>query len=199
MLFVAPLMVAGALQPLAHRAVAGDGELEFFESKVRPLLAGRCYQCHSAAKGKTHGGLALDSPSGWQKGGESGPAVLPEKPDESLLIQAVRYDDDGPQMPPAEAGGKLSADEIAILTRWVKIGAPDPARSEATGNGHDTGRSSGLVVFSTATYRGAAGGRAYRAVQVRSMHFCNRASNRPASRRCRRQTSGRFYGGPRSI
>ncbi len=109
---------------------AADDKLEFFESKVRPLLVSRCYKCHSADKGKTHGGLALDSREGWQKGGDSGPPIVPEKPDESLLIQAVRYVDDGPQMPPDEAGGKLTDDEIAILTQWVTIGAPDPREAK---------------------------------------------------------------------
>jgi cytochrome c553 len=118
MLFVATLA--------APHATGADDNLEFFEAKVRPLLASRCYKCHSTDKGKTHGGLSLDSRDGWQKGGENGTPIVPGKPDESLLIQAVRYGDDSPQMPPEEAGGKLSDDEIAILTQWVKLGAPDP-------------------------------------------------------------------------
>jgi hypothetical protein len=62
----------------------------FFESKIRPLLTDRCLQCHSAEKGKTQGGLALDSKLGWEKGGDSGTAIVPGNVDESLLIQAVQ-------------------------------------------------------------------------------------------------------------
>ncbi|MCP4511078.1 MAG: DUF1553 domain-containing protein [Fuerstiella sp.] len=93
-----------------------------FESQIRPLLIERCYKCHSGEK--TNGGLTLDNRSGWQKGGESGPAVVPGKPGESLLIRAVNYE--SLEMPPRDAGGKLSNAEIDALTKWVQIGAPDP-------------------------------------------------------------------------
>jgi hypothetical protein len=99
---------------------------DFFENQVRPLLVKRCYQCHSGTK--TRGGLALDSRTGWQKGGESGPAIVPGKPEASLLIEAVNYR--SVEMPPEDAGGKLSAAEIEVLTKWVKLGAADP-REEA--------------------------------------------------------------------
>ena len=67
-------------------------QIEFFEKRIRPLLAERCELCHSAAKGKTSGGLALDTRDGWQKGGDSGPPITPGKPDESLLLDALRHD-----------------------------------------------------------------------------------------------------------
>jgi len=101
----------------------GAKDLEFFEAKVRPILVERCYECHSAAAKKLRGGLMLDSREGWQKGGDTGPAIAPGEPEESLLVQAVLYDDPVLQMPPK---GKLSDAEVAILTDWVKRGAPDP-------------------------------------------------------------------------
>src|SRR4051812_1129385 len=95
----------------------------FFERDVRPILVERCYSCHSGQAKKTKGGLNLDLKDGWVKGGDRGPAVEPGKPDESLLIQAVRYEDEDLRMPPK---GKLAGREIAVLTRWVAMGAPDP-------------------------------------------------------------------------
>jgi hypothetical protein len=100
----------------------------FFESKVRPILVERCYACHSAGAEKLRGNLYLDTKAGWQKGGDSGPAVEPGDADNSLLIQAIRYDDPVYKMPPK---GKLPDAEIAILTDWVTRGAPDPRSGEA--------------------------------------------------------------------
>ncbi len=97
-------------------------EREFFEKQVRPLLVKRCFECHGGTKAK--GGLSLQSAAGWQKGGESGPAIVPRKPDESLLVEAINYR--SLEMPPADKGGKLPDDEIAVLTKWVMMGAPDP-------------------------------------------------------------------------
>ena len=99
---------------------AQDGA--FFEAKVLPVLKARCYECHSHEK-KMKGGLTLDSKSGWEEGGDSGPAVVVGKPEESLLIKMVRWSDEEHQMPPKE---KLPSAEIALLEEWVKRGAPDP-------------------------------------------------------------------------
>lgn len=111
-----------------HGALADEAAgLSFFESKVRPLLVERCFECHSQGK-KIKGGLALDSRAGWEKGGETGTALVPGKPDESLLIKAVRYSDPDLTMPPKK---KLSAEEIAVLTEWVQMGAPDPRTAPA--------------------------------------------------------------------
>jgi len=93
--------------------------LEFFEKKIRPLLVKNCYTCHGPEKQK--GGLRLDSRAGWIYGGDSGPAIVPGKPEESLLIEAVHYA--GFEMPPT---GKLPAEQIAAFEQWVKLGAPDP-------------------------------------------------------------------------
>jgi len=106
-------------------------QTEFFEGKIRPLLATHCLKCHSAAEGKTKGGLALDSRDGTLKGGDSGPALVPGNPDKSLLIRAVRYTDSNLQMPPK--GEKLSDAQIADLVAWVRMGAPDPRTGAAKG------------------------------------------------------------------
>ena len=121
LLTLAVLPAAAADLPKEH--------IEYFETKVRPLLSEHCYQCHSAAAGKTKGGLTLDTKAGWEKGGESGAAIVPGDPDKSLMIRAVRYADDDMQMPPR--GEKLEAAEVAVLEEWVRMGAPDPRTGEA--------------------------------------------------------------------
>ena len=100
--------------------------LEFFEKNVRPILSDRCYECHSANKNSSKGGLILDSHDGAYKGGDEGPAVVPGNLEKSLLIKAVRYTDPEFSMPPKKTGGKLPDDKIAILEEWVKMGAPMP-------------------------------------------------------------------------
>jgi len=100
------------------------GREQFFEQNVRPLLAENCYSCHSDKKQKAD--LRLDSLEAILKGGESGPAVVPGKPDLSLLVEAINYA--GPEMPPT---GKLAPEKIAVLTRWVSLGAPWPSRDRA--------------------------------------------------------------------
>src|SRR3954471_3533763 len=104
-------------------APPGEDGSNFFERSIRPLLVERCYECHSTQAKKLKGGLNLEHREGWVKGGDRGAAIEPGKPDASLLIQAVRYEDEDLQMPPK---GKLSGREIAVLTRWVAMGAPDP-------------------------------------------------------------------------
>src|SRR5215468_1502067 len=81
-------------------------QLDFFESKVRPIFADNCYKCHSPAKGKIKGGLELDWKGGWEKGGDSGASIVPGDPEKSLMIKAIRYTDPDLQMPPK--GEKLS-------------------------------------------------------------------------------------------
>jgi hypothetical protein len=98
-------------------------ERAFFEAKVRPVLAENCYSCHSEAAGKHKGGLLVDSRAGLLEGGDSGPAIEPGDPENSVLIEAIGYEDPFFQMPPK---GKLPPDQIEALTRWVRIGAPWP-------------------------------------------------------------------------
>jgi hypothetical protein len=99
-------------------------QTQFFEGKIRPILVNNCYKCHSSQSEKVKGGLLLDSREGVLKGGESGPAIVPGNPEQSRLIKAVRYTDPDLQMPPKDR--KLTDAEIADLTTWVKMGAPDP-------------------------------------------------------------------------
>lgn len=98
-------------------------ETEFFEKRVRPILVEKCYRCHSAEAKKLKGDLHLDSRQGVAAGGEHGKVIAGRDPDQSRLIQAVRWTDADLQMPPKE---KLSDSQIAALERWVKMGAPDP-------------------------------------------------------------------------
>jgi hypothetical protein len=109
------IVLAGEMDPTGASA-----RERFFEQNVRPLLVEKCYSCHATKKQK--GGLRLDSIEAILKGGESGPAVVPGKPDESLLVAAINYA--GPEMPP---DGKLAPEKVAVLTRWVASGATWPA------------------------------------------------------------------------
>ena len=88
---------------------------------MRPLLIKHCYQCHSSQAKILKGGLRLDSRGGWMKGGDTGPAIVPARPEESLLIEAIRYQ--SLEMPPE---GKLRDSEISVLEKWVKIGVARP-------------------------------------------------------------------------
>ncbi|MGO9464232.1 MAG: DUF1549 domain-containing protein [Isosphaeraceae bacterium] len=98
-------------------------QLKFFETKIRPVLVTTCSKCHARSAEKVKGGLLVDSREGLREGGDTGPAVVPGKPDESLLITAIRYQDDSLQMPPKT---KLPDAVIADFEKWVKMGAPDP-------------------------------------------------------------------------
>jgi cytochrome c553/alkylhydroperoxidase/carboxymuconolactone decarboxylase family protein YurZ len=109
-----------------YAAAPDAASVKFFEDKVRPVLATRCFSCHGA--GKQKGGLRLDSREAALHGGESGPALQPGKADESLLVRAVRQTDEL-KMPPT---GKLTTTEIASLTAWVRMGAPWPETAAVT-------------------------------------------------------------------
>ena len=123
------ILFAAALVAGAGRAVtAEEGGVEISAAAVRSLLASRCGKCHDDATAK--GGLSLASAAGLLAGGDSGPAIVPGKPEESLLLAAVGYADDRVQMPP---DGKLSAAEIKSLSEWVMQGAPWPAAGAPAG------------------------------------------------------------------
>lgn len=143
-------MLSPALKSAADETASGSAviaanveffEVEFFEKDVRPLLVKHCYECHSA--GDVDGGLNLDSKAGVAKGGDSGAAVVAGAPDESLLIEAVRYQNQDLQMPPK---GRLSDAEVAVLEKWVRLGVPDsrtetqPGAVRPTGMSIDEGR-----------------------------------------------------------
>lgn len=124
---------AGQTPPLpaddAPAAAPTAAETEFFEKEVRPILANRCYSCHSERSGQREGGLLLDSRPGWQEGGDSGKVISPGDLSKSLLVTAIRYADPDRQMPPDR---RLSEHEVSVLEKWVLLGAPDPRDKPST-------------------------------------------------------------------
>ena len=111
------LSIRAAELPAAPRS-----DERFFTDTVLPVLEARCFACHSHDH-EIKGGLALDSRSGWVRGGDQGPAIVPGAPEESLLIEAISYTNTELQMPPE---GAIPAEELAHLVDWVRRGAPDP-------------------------------------------------------------------------
>ncbi len=123
-LYLACLSLGGSL---TASAASDRDALKFFETEVRPLLAETCFDCHSAEKQK--GNLRLDHLSWILKGGDAGPAIVPHRPDESLLIEAIRREDPDFEMPPKKA---LTSEQVAVLEKWVSEGAywPDDPQAE---------------------------------------------------------------------
>jgi Protein of unknown function (DUF1553)/Protein of unknown function (DUF1549)/Planctomycete cytochrome C len=115
-IFAISALLAGGISTAAAQA-----DTELFEKKIRPLLASRCYQCHSDKVATS--GLRLDYKGGWERGGSRGAAIVPGDPDASLLVRAVSQQDPKLKMPP---GAALSETEISDLREWVRSGAPDP-------------------------------------------------------------------------
>ena len=107
--------------PAEDLAAPAAEQLTFFESKIRPVLVAHCYECHAADSKIVQGGLLVDSRDGLRQGGDTGGAIVPGKPEESLLIKALRHD--GIKMPPK---GKLSDAVLADFKTWIEMGAPDP-------------------------------------------------------------------------
>ena len=126
-LAVAFLLLSRAAAPAADDPKA----VEFFENKIRPVLVEHCYKCHdekAANEKKLKGGLRLDSKAGWMKGGDTGPAIVPGKPNESALLATLKYDGDL-KMPPKQ---KLPDSVIADFEKWIKDGAVDPRTDTST-------------------------------------------------------------------
>ncbi|MCI0638002.1 MAG: PSD1 and planctomycete cytochrome C domain-containing protein [Gemmataceae bacterium] len=118
----------GSANAYAQPSLPTEDQVHFFEAKIRPVFVEHCYTCHSteALKAKKQkGNLLLDSKAGVLKGGDNGPALVPGKPNESLLLQALRHQD--LKMPPK---GKLPAAVIADFAKWIEMGAPDPRATE---------------------------------------------------------------------
>ncbi len=129
------IAVAGCLSwPPAARA--GDADSQFFESKIRPVLADKCYSCHSETSKKLKGDLKVDSLATLLKGGESGPSIVPGHPEKSRLIEAVGYGNVDLQMPPK---AKLPEAQIADLAEWVRRGAPWPGQAAGVAGSPSTG------------------------------------------------------------
>jgi hypothetical protein len=91
----------------------------FFQQKVKPLLEARCFECHAETSKRLEGGLRLDARPFVLKGGDSGPAAVAGKPDESLFVEAINYESF--EMPPK---GRLPDGEIAIFRKWIELGMP---------------------------------------------------------------------------
>jgi hypothetical protein len=117
---VLPLLVLLSVRALRAEPPSPD-DIAFFEAKIRPVLIDKCYKCHGADEANRKAGLRVDSREALRKGGENGALLDGAKPNESLLLLALRHE--GPEMPP---DGKLPATVIADFEAWVKRGAPDP-------------------------------------------------------------------------
>ena len=115
-----PQTLAACYVICVNLVYADSQHFEFFESKVRPVLADNCYECHSGLAERHRSGLRLDSRDAILKGGEHGPAIILGNPDESRMIRYVRHQ--GKKMP-AFGKPKLSDLEIAALAKWVELGA----------------------------------------------------------------------------
>lgn len=129
MKFPATVIAALGSLSIAGGVVAADDSreaLRFFETEIRPLLAAECYDCHGAEKSK--GGLRLDHRELILKGGETGAALVPGKPEESLLVEAIHRGDEDFSMPPKKA---LKAEQVAALEKWIALGAPWPDEAVA--------------------------------------------------------------------
>ncbi len=101
-------------------------ESEFFEKQIRPVLVEHCYECHSGKSKRLEAGLRLDSRAAVLAGGDSGPAIVPGKPDESLLVEAIRYESF--EMPPR---GRLPDEAVQLLVKWTEMGAPWPDQPDS--------------------------------------------------------------------
>jgi len=119
-------------RPAAKTSEPAAAEVEFFEKKIRPVLAEHCYSCHSNSAKKLKGELRLDSREGMLAGGVSGPVLVPGNVEGSLLVTAVRYEDLEFAMPPKE---KLLDEAVRDLERWVAMGAPWPSAKGAASEG----------------------------------------------------------------
>ena len=110
-------------QPVPTPGPSPEG-IAYFEKNIRPLLAANCYGCHSSKLASPMSGLLLDSKAGMLRGGKTGvPAVVPGRPEDSLVVAAVKHTANGLSMPP---GKSLEPAEVDALVTWIKMGAPDP-------------------------------------------------------------------------
>ncbi|WP_437230764.1 PSD1 and planctomycete cytochrome C domain-containing protein [Planctomicrobium sp. SH661] len=122
-------VVLGGLSFRAHAEDNPDASAAFFENEIRPLLVEHCIQCHGPKKSES--GLRLDQFERVMKGGDSGPAIVPGHPDESLILKAIRHED-GLEMPPE---GKLNDHQISAVTRWINAGSHWPDGMKLAGEG----------------------------------------------------------------
>jgi mono/diheme cytochrome c family protein len=125
------LSAATAVSGLSVEGAGGASGVEFFEKRIRPLLVDSCFKCHSESADKVKGGLLLDSRAAALKGGDSGPAIVPGKPDQSRIVEALGWTNPDLQMPPRK---QLSPAQIADITAWIAAGAEWPETSSPAGS-----------------------------------------------------------------
>ena len=122
------ILISGNILASEESAKFNAEQIGFFEEKIRPVLVAKCYKCHSERSVKLKGGLYMDSREGLLKGGDSGdPSVIPGKPEEGLLMLALRHEEEDLAMPPKE---KLSAGVIEDFEKWIRMGVPFPVSLE---------------------------------------------------------------------
>ena len=119
---VAAMLGVGALPVFSAENIPAD-QLEFFESRIRPILVDNCYKCHSKSENRARGGLYVDTKQALLSGGDSGAAIVPGNPAASLMIKALKYTDPDMEMPPT---GKLPDFVIRDFETWIRNGAPIP-------------------------------------------------------------------------
>ena len=110
--------------------------LGLFRDYIGPMFKQHCYECHSHEHEEASGGLVVDSRAAMLKGGDLGPSLVPRKPEESLLLEALLYENDALQMPP---DGKLDEQTLAYVREWIELGAPDPRKSMVRAPSSPTG------------------------------------------------------------
>jgi len=118
------------------------GQLDHFESTIRPLLIAHCIECHGPDRQES--GLRLDSRPGWMKGGDRGPAIVPGDPDNSPLLLAMEHTDPDLQMPEE----KLSDADIAAIEKWIRDGAVDPRETAEASSKHVVADPRNVLVLS---------------------------------------------------
>ncbi len=125
------LMQLGVVSAQQNEPPPATKGLEFFETKIRPVLVQHCYKCHSVSGKKSEGSLLLDSREGIQKGGDRGPAVVPGDTAKSILLTAIQHTDADLKMPPKK--DRLPKEVLNDFTQWIEMGAPDPREKAAAG------------------------------------------------------------------
>jgi len=119
-------------KPAVIESQSSAEQIAFFEKKIRPVLAEKCYKCHAKDAEKIKGGFVLDTREGIRRGGDSGPGVVPGDLEKSLVLESLHYTNKDMQMPPEKVGGMLPDSVIADFEKWVRMGAPDPREGTAS-------------------------------------------------------------------
>lgn len=155
----------------AEDQTSSADSVEFFESRIRPVLVKHCYRCHSSSAEKLEGGLRLDSREGLNRGGDSGPVLAVGRPEESLLIRALRYE--SLEMPPDQ---KLPPAIVADFAHWIEMGAPDPRDTDPRETGGAAPRSAESAPASNTDWEAARQVWSFRSPQIQDLPAGDTAS-----------------------